>query len=166
MMGANIGPSYIGVAKSHGTTETQRPIREFTGAEVDLGTGQFDPSDQARAIKSKTYEKKRSILMGIANIHLYTTMIGGPVALAMILLLGWRWVFRLEGMIVLALFTAVASRTALLGFLEVTSIPSVNTLYFTPAYPLLLAFVVTTLWLGLTDVGRILKNKRAVRAGE
>ncbi|MDE0808589.1 MAG: hypothetical protein OSB69_04525 [Alphaproteobacteria bacterium] len=109
-------------------------MREFKGAEADPDPRKIDPSDQARVIKSKPYVKKRSVIKGIANIHLYATKISGPAALAVIFLREWRWVFRLEGMIALALVTAVTCDITFLGFFELTPTPSVNTLYFAPAY--------------------------------
>jgi lysylphosphatidylglycerol synthetase-like protein (DUF2156 family) len=47
-----------------------------------------------------------------------------------------------------ACLAAVLSRLALLAYLDVTSIPSSNGSYATPASPLLVVFVVLGLWLG------------------
>ena len=54
------------------------------------------------------------------------------------------------GMYALALasLTAVLSRITLLSYLEVTSIPSLNLLYLSPAMPLFIVFIVTAFFLG------------------
>jgi hypothetical protein len=50
--------------------------------------------------------------------------------------------------LVVASLVAVATRIALLSYLEVTAIPSVNALYASPAEPLLIVFAVVGCWAG------------------
>ena len=64
-------------------------------------------------------------------------------------------------MTALTLITVVTGDIALRGFFKVTPILSVNTLYFAPAYPLLLAFVMPILRCGMTAMRENFKDRRA-----
>ena len=105
-------------------------------------------------------EMRRELLLRIARgvARLYASampilsaiaVLGLAVALAM-----WRRAPRKlgwpPGLMCLALACAAAMvvRMALLAYLEVTSIPSVNLLYLSPASPFLLTFVVLGIYLG------------------
>ncbi len=59
-----------------------------------------------------------------------------------------------------AVLGGVAARVVLLAYLEVTSIPSLNILYLSPATPLVLVFVVVANWLGWDGLAR---HRRASR---
>lgn len=95
---------------------------------------------------------ERRVAFQIAQWQLRLFKLGLPAALVLWFMLTIRafsrrvrcsdWVF------VTALWIALASRIGLLGFLEATSIPSINMLYFMPALPIALAlFPCTLLWL-------------------
>ena len=86
------------------------------------------------------------------------------VALPVALVLWFLWSLgllakrRMPGMawvLAASLAAALATRIALLGFLEATSIPSNYILYLYPAVPLSLAFPVVVLW----SVARLLKTR-------
>ena len=61
----------------------------------------------------------------------------------------------------LASLMAVVSRVGLLSYLEVTSIPSHNLLYLSPAMPFLIIFIVTALFLGARSVVCTMRERRA-----
>ncbi len=61
----------------------------------------------------------------------------------------------------LASLVAVVSRVGLLSYLEVTSIPSRNLLYLSPAMPFLIIFIVTALFLGVRGVVCTIRERRA-----
>ena len=63
-----------------------------------------------------------------------------------------------------ACMTGVLSRIALLAYLDVTSIPSSNGSYATPASPLLVVFVVLGLWLGWQALRRRENPQRSTAA--
>jgi hypothetical protein len=79
-------------------------------------------------------------------------------ALAALALVGFMaaFVFRRARPEILTLAAAcavaVAARIALLAYLEVTSIPSVNLLYLSPAAPFFLCFVVLGLYCGVAAI--------------
>jgi len=52
-----------------------------------------------------------------------------------------------------SILVAVTARLAILAAVDITAFPAVNTLYFAPAYPLLIAFVVVAL-VGLPELIR------------
>ena len=67
----------------------------------------------------------------------------------------------------LASLAAVVSRVGLLSYLQVTSIPSRNLLYLSPAMPFLITFIVTALFLGGQSVARVVSaGKPLPRAGQ
>jgi len=90
-------------------------------------------------------------MRGIAHLYqalvpILTLLAGLGVLVAVILR---RYRPLPDGVIVLALVcaTAVATRIALLAYLEVTSFPATHLLYLAPATPFLLTFVVLGLYL-------------------
>jgi hypothetical protein len=62
----------------------------------------------------------------------------------------------------LACAVAIGTRIALLAYLEVTSIPSVNILYLSPASPFFITFVVIGIYLLILSVSGMVKRKSAV----
>ena len=94
----------------------------------------------------------RRVAWFIAQGQLQLFKLGLPTALLLWLVLTIRTFNRkvryADWVVVTALWVVPVTRVGLLGFLEVTSIPCINMLYFMPALPVSLAlFPCTLLWL-------------------
>ena len=79
-------------------------------------------------------------------------LIGLPCALGLWIILTIKLILRsgslVHWIVMTTMWTALLSRTGLLAFLEATSIPSINLLYFMPVLPIVIAlFPCTLLWL-------------------
>jgi hypothetical protein len=95
---------------------------------------------------------KRRIAVAISKIYHVTMPWASALALAGFLIAGI--LRRGPGLAIYALaagsLAAISCRLALLAYLEATSIPSVNTLYASPATPFVIVFAVTGLYSGYT----------------
>ena len=157
-----VGPKTVGTGASVGAPQNLDRMVRMTRSETNLFPGQFSKDDLERVAKSERLISKRKVVRTLSRIHQAVTTAGLALALAVTLVLGWRWFTQPLGVLAFALLGSVVVRVALLSFLEVTSIPSINLLYFTPAYPLLLAYVAIALWLG----GVALLNRVRERFGD
>lgn len=118
---------------------TNGPLAPTEG-ELQLEPHLVSPRDNARLLIASTVTEWQRVFMSQ----------GLPAAM-----LGWAvWVLaalirrRLTGPLIVAtaLVAAVVTRLGLLGFLEISAIPSNNLLYLTPAIPMALALPVVMGW--------------------
>lgn len=80
-----------------------------------------------------------SIARGVLELQRYFLSISLPLAVAIVIVLGSRRPMSPEAVAMIAILAAVATRIALLAFLDATAIPSNNLLYLSPAVPFALA---------------------------
>lgn len=124
-------------------------LAEFIGANASPGES---------STLTQTANLKISILNAIGRIYQYIVPV--LVILAFIAyIITTISVFRKHAITDLyiidsAIISAIASRLFILSWIDVSSFPSVNILYLSPAYPLLLIFVVLSLIDGMKKVFR------------
>ncbi|WP_193179833.1 hypothetical protein [Nisaea sediminum] len=119
------------------------------GSEVmQEATGAATSSDRPETtFREKAAAKTADLLSLLARTYNYLIAAGLLITVAGVLAFGWKWLRDPLGVLVLSLGIAVAMRTALICFLDVTSIPGLNLLYFSPAYPHLVALCALGPWL-------------------
>ena len=98
-----------------------------------------------------------AIARSIARVYAAALTAGTTLACLGIAAALWRWRSgRAPSLLLLTLAAAsamaVVTRVALLSYLEVTAIPSANTLYVSPAVPFAILFAVTGCWVGIEAI--------------
>jgi len=123
------------------------PMQDATGASVNRFPGQSGSLEPS--VTSIALEKIAGALSLLARAYNYLIAAGLLAAVAGAIAFVRIWLRDPLGVLVLSLGTAVATRAGLICFLDVTSIPGLNLLYFSPAYPHLIAFCTLGSWLAV-----------------
>lgn len=110
--------------------------------------------------RAEATAKTANFLSLLARAYNYMIAAGLLVTVAGVLAFGWRWLRDPLGVLVLALGIAVAMRAALICFLDVTSIPGLNLLYFSPAYPHLVALCTLGPWLAARTLRARVRSRK------
>ena len=134
----------------------ESPPPGFTRRSQGQDPSQFDLDkymQMERAARALPFAYRAAIVARIlkAVVEVYRAAMPAALGLAVIAFLGLAALAlirrSISPLLVVASIAAITvlSRIALLAYLEATSMPSINSLYLSPAYPLMLLFVATAI---------------------